>query len=263
MEEKNLSLKSSFVENDESFFNYDIVFLNLFPSQLKNVLSYGEFFQILDDINSIKMTKPHSYMIVLLQSITLYLFLQLMVVTNYITKLTCTIFFSLVLLHFLYVIVTFSKCLYKSFKFKRFLNRLNKQFKERNIRFKTKYETERSNISFSFSFVGKVLFLLIPFFLQLELIYERNPSKYIISLSYIVISIFIIFILNIIKNIILFSKLKKIFFGNTQYDLSQLFFIESLIITYREPVNTSVVDEEIDLITPNYNDSAPLLDHNV
>ncbi|KAK5582839.1 hypothetical protein RB653_004427 [Dictyostelium firmibasis] len=240
METKNyvLGLEYSDKKNDSGIlFNYQLSYSSVFPKELTNILTPNEFYKVVDGLNSKRQVLPHLYIALLCQSITLYLALQLMVLSDFVNKKSGMIFFILVVLHLLNAVALFLKSFYYTYKQKKYLKNINNQFLFRDIKISTKIVGEKGSVV-SLGFMGRILFLILPFFIQLNVIYDKNPSIYTFIVGYIIAAIFILVWFNILKTLIMFSKYKHYLMEpNETLEYYKLFLLESLIITYNSPIN--------------------------
>ncbi|KAN0031798.1 hypothetical protein ACTFIV_005665 [Dictyostelium citrinum] len=240
METKNyiLELEYGDKKNDVSLFNYQLKYNSIFPKELTNILTPNEFYKVVDGINSKRQVLPHLYVALLCQSITLYIALQLMVLSDLVNKKSGIIFSIFVLLHLFNAITLFFKSFYYSYKQKKFLKNINNQFLFRDVVFSTKLIGEKGNV-LSLGFLGRILFLILPFFIQLNVIYEKNPSINTFIVGYLIVAIFILVWFSILKTLIMFSKYKYfVMEPNETLDCNKLFLLESLVITYNSPSNS-------------------------
>ncbi|KAN0053307.1 hypothetical protein ACTA71_009756 [Dictyostelium dimigraforme] len=240
METKNFILELEYHDkkNDGgSLFNYQLAYSSIFPKELTNVLTPNEFYKVVDGVNSKRQVLPHLYVALLCQSISLYIALQLMVLSDFVNKRSGLIFFIFVFLHLFIAISLFLKSFYYSYKQKKFLKNINNQFLFRDVKVSTKLIGEKGSV-ISLGFLGRILFLILPFFIQLNVIYEKNPSINTFIIGYLIVSIFILVWFSIVKTLIMFSKYKYIVMEpNETLDCNKLFLLESLIITYNSPIN--------------------------
>ncbi|EAL68057.1 hypothetical protein DDB_G0278911 [Dictyostelium discoideum AX4] len=252
METKNFILELEYCEkknSGSSLFDYQLSYNSIFPKELTNVLTPNEFYKVVDGINSKRQVLPHLYVALLLQSISLYIALQLMVLSDFVNRESGIIFFIFVLLHLFNAITLFLKSFYYSHKQKKFLKNINNQFLFRDVIFSTKLIGEKGSV-LSVGFLGRIIFLILPFFIQLNVIYDKNPSINTFIVGYLIIAIFILVWFSILKTLVMFSKYKYLVIEpNQTIDCNKLFLLESLVISYNSPINENSLFEHTQ-ITP-------------